>query len=119
MADYTSGKTWQYMDKVGIMHTGVKSFKHRTTVSPLHVPCMYYLRALDYLSSNPNHPDRDCALTLGWVQTVLHTALLSVPEADLAMSEKVEAIGALNKVRSIVRSIMYITHPSLGALDTE
>ncbi|KZV73417.1 hypothetical protein PENSPDRAFT_648950 [Peniophora sp. CONT] len=80
MADYTSGKTWAYMDKVGIMHTGVKSFKHRTTVSPLHVPY------------------RDCALTLGWVQTVLHTALLGVPEAELSMAEKVEAIGALNKI---------------------
>ena len=26
-ADYTNGKTWAYMDKVGIMHTGHSPFK--------------------------------------------------------------------------------------------
>ncbi|PSS35402.1 hypothetical protein PHLCEN_2v1557 [Hermanssonia centrifuga] len=26
-ADYSNGKTWAYMDKVGIMHTGVSPFK--------------------------------------------------------------------------------------------
>lgn len=27
MSDYSNGKTWAYMDKVGIMHTGVSPFK--------------------------------------------------------------------------------------------
>lgn len=27
-ADYTKGKTWAYMDKVGIMHTGESPFKY-------------------------------------------------------------------------------------------
>jgi len=38
-SDYTSDATWKYMDKVGIMHTGVKSFKHRAQTEPLVVPC--------------------------------------------------------------------------------
>jgi hypothetical protein len=40
-ADYTSDKTWAYMDKVGIMHTGVSPFKHQRTmgIKPLNVPC--------------------------------------------------------------------------------
>ncbi|RDB22203.1 hypothetical protein Hypma_010721 [Hypsizygus marmoreus] len=79
-SDYSSGKTWAYMDKVGIMHTGVKSFKHRAHVSPLHVPY------------------RDCALTLGWVQTVLQTAVLQLPDEKLSLPEKIHAIAAISKV---------------------
>lgn len=37
--DYTALKSYAYLDKVGIMHTGVKSFKHRDHTKPLHVPC--------------------------------------------------------------------------------
>jgi len=40
-SDYTSDATWKYMDKVGIMHTGVKSFKHRAQTEPLVVPCTF------------------------------------------------------------------------------
>jgi hypothetical protein len=40
-SDYTSDATWAYMDKVGIMHTGVSPFKHQRAlgVPPLNVPC--------------------------------------------------------------------------------
>ena len=40
-ADYSKGKTWAYMDKVGIMHTGASPFKHQRTmgIAPLNVPC--------------------------------------------------------------------------------
>lgn len=40
-ADYRNGKTWAYMDKVGIMHTGASPFKHQRTmgIAPLNVPC--------------------------------------------------------------------------------
>lgn len=40
-ADYSNGKTWAYMDKVGIMHTGASPFKHQRTmgIAPLNVPC--------------------------------------------------------------------------------
>ncbi|KIY67485.1 hypothetical protein CYLTODRAFT_353119 [Cylindrobasidium torrendii FP15055 ss-10] len=79
-ADYMNVKTFQYLDKVGLMHTGAKSFKHRLHISPLHVPY------------------RDCALTLGWVLTVLQTAVLEIPADKLDMSVKMEAIAAINKV---------------------
>ncbi|KAJ3814841.1 Protoglobin-domain-containing protein [Lentinula lateritia] len=79
-SDYSSGKTWAYMDKVGIMHTGVKSFRHRNHVAPLVVPY------------------RDCALSLGWVQTVLQTAILKLDLVELSNEEKIAAIGAVSKV---------------------
>ncbi|KAI9001358.1 Protoglobin-domain-containing protein [Trametes punicea] len=81
-ADYSSGKTWAYMDKVGIMHTGASPFKHQRTmgIAPLNVPY------------------RDIALTLGWIQTVLHSAILQLPESKCPASDKIEAIAAINKV---------------------
>ncbi|ESK96911.1 hypothetical protein Moror_6489 [Moniliophthora roreri MCA 2997] len=79
-SDFSSLKTWSYLDKVGIMHTGVKSFKHRTHAMPLVVPY------------------RDCALTLGWVENVLHTAVLRLPEEQLPMGDKISAVSALSKV---------------------
>ena len=42
--------------------------------------------------------DRDCALTLGWVGTVLQTATLQLPEDKLSMKEKIDAVGAINKI---------------------
>lgn len=47
-ADYTNGKTWAYMDKVGIMHTGASPFKHQRTmgIAPLNVPCQFHVFAL-------------------------------------------------------------------------
>ncbi|KAJ7593495.1 Protoglobin-domain-containing protein [Mycena floridula] len=79
-SDYSSGKTWAWMDKVGIMHTGVKAFKHRSDVPPLVVPY------------------RDCALSLGWVLIALQTAILELPNETLGISDKVNAVTALNKV---------------------
>ncbi|KAF8916681.1 Protoglobin-domain-containing protein [Mucidula mucida] len=79
-ADYTSIKTFQYLDKVGIMHTGAKPFKHRAHVDPLVVPY------------------RDCALTLGWVLTVLQTSILSLEDEKFSMQDKMDAVAAVNKV---------------------
>ncbi|TFK48107.1 hypothetical protein OE88DRAFT_1665207 [Heliocybe sulcata] len=81
-SDYTTGKTWAYMDKVGIMHTGVSPFKHQRTmgIKPLNVPY------------------RDIALTMGWIQSILQTALLQVPDSQLSMADKIAAITAINKV---------------------
>ncbi|KAH9927176.1 Protoglobin-domain-containing protein [Epithele typhae] len=83
-ADYTSGKTWAYMDKVGVMHTGASPFKHQRTmgIAPLNVPCKY----------------RDIAMTLGWIQSILHKAILQLPESTCPASEKIEAVTAINKV---------------------
>ncbi|PCH41472.1 hypothetical protein WOLCODRAFT_24769 [Wolfiporia cocos MD-104 SS10] len=81
-ADYSSGKTWAYMDKVGIMHTGASPFKHQRTmgVAPLNVPY------------------RDIALALGVVQTILQTAVLQLPEETANMQVKIDAVAAINKV---------------------
>ncbi|EMD40897.1 hypothetical protein CERSUDRAFT_111476 [Gelatoporia subvermispora B] len=81
-ADYSNGKTWAYMDKVGIMHTGVSPFKHQRTmgIAPLNVPY------------------RDCALTLGLVQMILQNAILTLPEDTASMQEKLDAVAAITKV---------------------
>ncbi|KIP10682.1 hypothetical protein PHLGIDRAFT_84649 [Phlebiopsis gigantea 11061_1 CR5-6] len=81
-ADYSKGKTWAYMDKVGIMHTGVSPFKHQKTmgIAPLNVPY------------------RDVALALGWVQTLLTTAILQLPEDMASMTVKIDTVAAVNKV---------------------
>ncbi|KAH8823113.1 Protoglobin-domain-containing protein [Flagelloscypha sp. PMI_526] len=81
-ADYTSDKTWVYMNKVGLMHTGVSPFKHQRAlgIPPLNVPY------------------RDCALMLGWVQQVLQSSILSVPESKISFEKKLTAVNAINKV---------------------
>ncbi|KDQ51188.1 hypothetical protein JAAARDRAFT_140681 [Jaapia argillacea MUCL 33604] len=81
-SDYTSGKTWVHMDKVGIMRTGVSPFKHQRTmgIAPLNVSY------------------RDCALMLGRVHQVLMRAVLKVPNEKLNPDDKVEAITAINKI---------------------
>ncbi|KAF5365693.1 hypothetical protein D9758_003277 [Tetrapyrgos nigripes] len=79
-ADYSSPKTWAYLDKVGIMHTGVKSFKHRTNTKPLIVPY------------------RDCALLLARAESILQTAILNLSDDQLSMPEKIAAVSAVSKV---------------------
>lgn len=81
-ADYTSNATWSYMDKVGIMHTGVSPFKHQRTmgIKPLNVPY------------------RDCALMLGCVQQMLQTAILSLDDEKLPAAKRITAVAAINKV---------------------
>jgi len=85
-ADYTNGKTWAYMDKVGIMHTGASPFKHQRSlgIPPLNVPY------------------RDCALTLGLVQNILQTAILRLPAEKASEEDKIGAVTAINKVPSVL-----------------
>lgn len=93
------------MDKVGIMHTGVSPFKHQRTmgIAPLNVPCTSVslhlsIAATDVWPSCPLRPDRDCALTLGWITQVLQTGILQLTETQLSTGEKIEACAAINKV---------------------
>lgn len=51
---------------------------------------------------------------LGWIQTVLHSAILQIPEDKCPASEKIEAVAAINKVRLAYRSrgtvlLVYLT----------
>ncbi|KAF9069820.1 Protoglobin-domain-containing protein [Rhodocollybia butyracea] len=101
-SDYSSGKTWAYMYKVGIMHTGVKSFKHKNHTSPLVVPC-----ELPFILTN-----RDCALSLGWIQTAIQTTILKLDDEELSSLEKIAAITAVSKILWIKNDLFarhYIT----------
>ena len=55
--------------------------------------------------------DRDCALALGWVHTLLSRAILSLPEEKADMELKLDAVAAINKVRSIAP--IFLHEPSL------
>ncbi|KAF8831356.1 hypothetical protein HHX47_DHR1000666 [Lentinula edodes] len=112
-SDYSSGKTWAYMDKVGIMHTVPSS--PLLSLSPLSPsPLPLTLDPLSPLTPSPHPPlltptpDRDCALSLGWVQTVLQTAILQLAPAELSNDEKIAAIGA-NSHRSNL--LILLDHP--------
>ncbi|KAG8744010.1 hypothetical protein FRC10_010989 [Ceratobasidium sp. 414] len=76
-SDYTDPKTFEYLDKVGIMHTGQAGFKHREKKAPLHV---------DYVH---------CAILLGYVQSMLTSAVMA---QDLPEETKTAVLLAVNKV---------------------
>ncbi|KDQ59321.1 hypothetical protein JAAARDRAFT_34063 [Jaapia argillacea MUCL 33604] len=81
-SDYSSGKTWAYMDKVGVMHTGASPFKHQRTmgIAPLNVPY------------------RDIAMLLGFVQQVLQAAVLRLPNHQMSLNEKIDCVNAITKI---------------------
>ncbi|KAG9120952.1 hypothetical protein FRC07_003302 [Ceratobasidium sp. 392] len=76
-ADYNDPQTFDYLDKVGIMHTGQAGFKHREKKSRLHV---------DYIH---------CAILLGYVQSMLTSAVMA---QDLPEETKTAVLVAINKV---------------------
>ncbi|KAF8603717.1 hypothetical protein BDV93DRAFT_493283 [Ceratobasidium sp. AG-I] len=76
-ADYNDPKTFEYLDRVGIMHTGVAGFKHREKKTPLNV---------DYVH---------CAILLGYVQSMLTSAVMA---QDLPEETKTATLLAINKV---------------------
>lgn len=53
--------------------------------------------AIKVVSSYPL--DRDCALTFCWLENVLNTTILQLPEGELCMQDKIGAVTAINKVR--------------------
>jgi len=72
----TSG-LWDYMDKVGIMHTGEAGFKHREKKPGLRVEYMHM------------------ALLLGFVEDLVVGAVM---EADLDIDTKIKVTRAFNKL---------------------
>ncbi|QRV78466.1 protoglobin protein [Ceratobasidium sp. AG-Ba] len=76
-ADYNDIKTFEYLDKVGLMHTGPAAFSHREKKEPLHV---------DYTH---------CALLLGHVHTILTKAVLA---RNLPTETTAATLAAINKV---------------------
>ncbi|CAE7211388.1 unnamed protein product [Rhizoctonia solani] len=76
-ADYTDIKTFEYLDKVGLMHTGPAAFQHREKKEPLHVDYMH------------------CALLLGHVHNMLTRAVLA---RNLPAETTQTTLVAINKV---------------------
>lgn len=77
-ADYNDEKTWEYFDKVGIMHTGVAGFAHRQKKAPLRVEYQHM------------------ALLLGYVVDIVLSVVVESP--DLDGPTKAAVLRALNKV---------------------
>ncbi|KAI1912274.1 hypothetical protein LOZ12_006679 [Ophidiomyces ophidiicola] len=77
--DWSAGsKFWEYLDKVGLMHTGEPGFKHRARRPQLRVELMH------------------CSALLGFVEDIVVTAVLGAEEIDLPTKTKV--IRAFNKL---------------------
>ncbi|CAE6338425.1 unnamed protein product [Rhizoctonia solani] len=91
-ADYNDPKTFEYLDRVGIMHTGKAGFKHREKKAPLFV---------DYAH---------CAILLGYVQSMLTSAVMG--RDDLPQEVKTATLLAINKLMWIQNDLFsrhYIT----------
>ncbi|KAF5318916.1 hypothetical protein D9611_013656 [Ephemerocybe angulata] len=76
--DYNDLSSWEYLDKVGLMHTGNAGFAHREKKPPLRVEYMH------------------CAILLGYVEDILVNAVLTHPDLDDAT--KTAVLRAFNKI---------------------
>ncbi|KAF8636125.1 hypothetical protein AX17_003769 [Amanita inopinata Kibby_2008] len=78
--NYDDPKTWEYLDNVGRMHTGVEDmgFNHRAKKPGLRVEYIH------------------CGLLLGFVEDIIATEVLKHP--DLTMETKLAVTRALNKL---------------------
>ncbi|KAK0203401.1 Protoglobin-domain-containing protein [Desarmillaria ectypa] len=76
--DYNKPETWVYLDKVGVMHTGVPGFAHRKKKPALRVEYIH------------------CALLLGLVEDMLVDAVILHPDIDLKTKHAV--CRAVNKL---------------------
>ncbi|CAE6527101.1 unnamed protein product [Rhizoctonia solani] len=91
-ADYNDPKTYEYLDKVGVMHTGKAGFKHREKKDPLFV---------DYAH---------CAILLGYVQSMLTSAVMG--RDDLSEEVTTATLLAINKIMWIQNDLFarhYVT----------
>ncbi|CAE6527108.1 unnamed protein product [Rhizoctonia solani] len=91
-ADYNDPKTYEYLDKVGVMHTGKAGFKHREKKDPLFV---------DYAH---------CAILLGYVQSMLTSVVMG--RDDLSEEVKTATLLAINKIMWIQNDLFarhYVT----------
>ncbi|PFH47837.1 hypothetical protein AMATHDRAFT_66682 [Amanita thiersii Skay4041] len=78
--DYEDIKTWEYLDKVALMHTGVEfsGFKHRAKKPGLRVEYVH------------------CGLLLGYVEDIIISEVIKHPE--LSPETKLVVTRAVNKV---------------------
>ncbi|KAF8874877.1 Protoglobin-domain-containing protein [Gymnopilus junonius] len=76
--DYSNPSSWEYLDKVGLMHTGQAGFAHRITKPALRVEYIH------------------CAILLGYVEDILVNAVVTHPDLDLETKNAVAR--AANKI---------------------
>jgi hypothetical protein len=76
--DYEKIESWEYLDRVGIMHTGRAGFSHRITKPSLRVEYIH------------------CAILLGYVEDILVNAVITHPDLDLDTKNAVAR--AVNKI---------------------
>ncbi|KAF5330521.1 hypothetical protein D9619_005682 [Psilocybe cf. subviscida] len=76
--DYEKIESWQYLDKVGLMHTGQSGFSHRVNKPALRVEYVH------------------CAALLGYVEDIVINAILTHP--DIELETKTAALRAFNKI---------------------
>lgn len=79
-ANYDDPSTWQFLDNIGVMHTGQPGFKHRLNKEPLIVDL---------------HP---LSLTLGWILDIVVTIVMSFPRSVISSARKQHVIRAFNKI---------------------
>jgi hypothetical protein len=78
-SDWSEGsRFWEYLDKVGLMHTGDPGFKHRANRPELRVEVVH------------------CAALLGHVEDIVLRAVMGAEELDI--ETKTAVISAFNKV---------------------
>ncbi|KAH9483330.1 hypothetical protein JR316_0005436 [Psilocybe cubensis] len=76
--DYSKQSSWEYLNKVGLMHTGQAGFAHRKSKPPLRVEYIH------------------CSILLGYVQDIVINAVITHPDLDITTKNAV--MRAVNKV---------------------
>jgi hypothetical protein len=76
--DYSKMESWEYLDKIGLMHTGKAGFAHRVGKPPLRVEYIHL------------------SLILGYVEDMLINAVITHPDLDIATKSAV--VRAANKI---------------------
>jgi hypothetical protein len=93
-ADYESDHTWEYMDQVGVMHTGLPGFKHREKKPGLRVEHIHIGVLLGTYMINGYYDISNWRVS-GYVVDILLSAVLG---ADLDIATKIAVLKAFNKV---------------------
>ncbi|TGZ82493.1 hypothetical protein EX30DRAFT_339776 [Ascodesmis nigricans] len=76
--DFGKLESWEYLDKVGLMHTGVAGFKHRSKKPALRVEYIH------------------CGILLGFVEDIFVDAVITHPDLDIPTKNAVAR--AVNKL---------------------
>ncbi|BGP30805.1 hypothetical protein JCM10296v2_002562 [Rhodotorula toruloides] len=79
-ADFSSSAFWEYLDAVGLMHTGRPAFKHRLNKDPLVVDL------------------QQLTLTLAWISDTVTSIVMQMPREELSSKRKMRILRAFGKI---------------------